>query len=181
MNPSSVRHPLMHRAIVACALLAAAALAGCSPDLTVPNPNRLPDLSGEWAYTASEIRLTGSTSGDSCTIEGVTMTLGEWVDIGTFGRTSEGVMRCTGELSRLSGPLPSYPVRRGGMVAHHFGFDFSGPDWRHQGFVSHDTVKVVALGDTIRRVVFTDTLSGSFRMRSAGVAFEGKYRAVRRK
>lgn len=180
LAPRAVHDRVMHRTIIACTLVAAAALAGCRPDLTVPNPNRLPDLSGEWSYTASEIRLTGSTSGASCTIEGVTMKLGEWVDIGLFGRASEGTMRCTGELSPLSGPLPSYPVRRGGMVAHHIAFDFSDPGWRHEGFLSHDTVKVVALGDTIRRVVFTDTMSGRFRMRSAGVGFEGKFLAVRR-
>lgn len=166
---------------IASAVVLIGVLAGCRPDLTEPNPNRLPDLSGDWSYSASEIRLVGSSSGASCRIDGVVMTLGEWVDIGLFGRAKGGSLRCTGELEPFSGPLPELPVRRGGMLAHYIAFDFSGPDWRHEGALSHDTVTVVALGDTTRRVVFTDTMSGWFRMNSNGVRFDGKFRAVRRK
>lgn len=168
-----------HR-IVAVALLAGA-LAGCRPDIAGPNPNRHPDVSGEWSYTATEMRMAGSASGASCSIEGMTMLLGEWVDVGFFGRASGGAMQCTGELSRFSGPLPSYPVRRGGMVHHYISFDLAGPDWRHEGALSHDTVVVAAFGDTIRRVVFTDTMSGSFRMETGGIRFDGKFHAVRRR
>lgn len=171
---------MIHRTIIACSLFAAAALAGCSPDLTEPNPNRPPDLSGEWAYTAEEIRMAGFTSDASCRIEGVTMRLGDWAKTGVHGRTSGGALRCTGELAPLSGPLSPLPIRRGGMIHHYVAFDFSSEKWRHDGALSHDTVRVVSFGDTIRRVVFTDTMSGLFSMQSGGIRFDGKFRAVRR-
>lgn len=162
-------------------------LYGCKPELpSEPGTVPLYDLSGEWSYNAFDMRMAGSPSGPACTIEGVVLTLGPWTRDGFFGRSSEGGMKCTGELSQFSGPLASYPIIDGGMVRTRqtadIAFSMSGShaSWRHEGFLSHDTVKVVERGDTIRRLVYTDTMTGHFRLRNGGVAFDGKFRAIRR-
>lgn len=163
-------------------LMLVVGMAACKPDLPL-NPNRIPpkpDLSGEWDYRAFGVRPAGSASAAACTIGGVVLTFESWTDKPLEGQASAGTMTCSGELSRLSGPLPPYPIRQGGMVYHHVAFSFAGPDWRHEGFLSHDTVVAVVLGDTIRRQVFGDTMGGIFRLRSGGLAFEGKFQAVRR-
>lgn len=167
---------------IACALLLLAA-SGCKPGLpSEPRGGELPDLSGEWSYAASDIRPAGSTASGSCSIEGVVLTLGPWRREGFSGRSSEGALRCSGDMSRFSGPLPSYPVRNGGMAfsTPWVAFDLGTPDWRHDGTLSHDTVTLVVLGDTIRRMSFGDTLRGSFRLRNGGVEMTGAFRAVRR-
>lgn len=165
-------------------LLLAGLLAGCKPELpTVAKPD-LPDLSGEWAYSASEMRLAGSDSGAECRIEGLTLRLGPWANEGLSGRSTGGELRCTEDLAPFSRALLSYPVREGGFVAlpsgMYFSFSLGSADWRHEGSLSHDTVKTVVLGDTVRKVVFTDTIFGSFRLRTGGVEFQGRYLAVRR-
>jgi hypothetical protein len=167
------------KAFAALALLGG--MAGCKPDL--PSGLRLPpkpDLSGKWDYRALDMRVVGSTRGDRCTIDGLVITLGRWTATGAEGRTSGGRMTCSGELNRFSAPLPSYSLEQVGIVYHRVGFSFAGPDWRHEGQLSHDTVTAVVLGDTLRRQVFSDTMYGDFRLRSGTLTFTGKFHAVRR-
>jgi hypothetical protein len=157
----------MYRTVV-CAFLLAGVLAGCKPDLPVePQGPKLPNLSGEWSYTASEMRLAGSGSGSSCDIEGVVLTLNPWTKDGFTGRTAGGFMKCTGDLTLFSGPQPSYPILGGGYVLldqPYVAFSISSNEWRNEGVLSADTT----------------TMSGAVRLRSGGIEFTGKFLAVRR-
>ncbi|MDQ3606994.1 MAG: hypothetical protein M3418_12520, partial [Gemmatimonadota bacterium] len=122
--------------------------------------SELPDLRGDWAYSATEIRVKGGNLPEECRIDGMRLTFGEWESKGLFGRSSGGQMLCSGTLASLSGQLPSYPIRDGGSVAQHFSFSIGTSDWLHTGFITHDTVQTVVGGDTVRSLLFTDTLWG---------------------
>jgi hypothetical protein len=164
-RPSSLFPLPSSRALALAAL--ALALPGCGED---PLPllggvpivtGRLPDLSGEWAYEATELRVVGRSGGRGCTIEGMLLHLGPWRATGFYGRTEGGVLACQGDLAVLSGALPSYPVRRGGMVDDQVAFDIGTPDWRHQG-----------------RIV-GDTMSGTLALRNGSLEMTGRFRVVR--
>lgn len=132
----------------------------CSPTVPV-EVSDLPQVAGEWAYSANEIRLVGRTSGAVCEIEGMRLHIGPWRSSGFYGRSEGGYMACTLDLEPLSGPLTSYPVRRGGAVLNFIAFDIGTPAWRHDGTLAGDT------------------MSGSFGIEQGGIRMEGRFRAVR--
>ncbi|HEV2146517.1 MAG TPA: hypothetical protein VGR37_03790 [Longimicrobiaceae bacterium] len=165
-------------------------LSACKPDSALgPDDSPLPDLSGTWAYTATEMRVEGISS-SRCDIDGMTLTFGPWgiADEGFEGRAAGGVLRCDGDLAFLSGSLPDYPVRNGTIawdpatrvVTPFVGFSISTRQWRHDGVLSNDTVRSVIRGDTLKRVVFGDTISGAVSMLNGGIPLRGRFRAVRR-
>jgi len=137
-------------------------LVACRPDITDPTAVELRDMSGEWEYTATQLRATGAPGAGECAIEDVTLSIAPWRATGFFGRSEGGMMRCTGALEPLSTALASYPVRRGGMVLHHIAFDFGTADWRHQGFVD------------------ADSMWGTFVLRSGGADLTGRFIARKR-
>jgi hypothetical protein len=134
-------------------------LPACSA-ITPTERSDLPEVAGEWAYTASDIRLAGRPAGPACEITGMTLALGPWRPTGFFGRTSGGDLSCTGDLAPISGPLPSYPVRRGGAVLHFIAFDIGSEDWRHDGTISGDS------------------MTGVFRLQQGSIRMEGNFLAV---
>jgi hypothetical protein len=138
-------------------------LAGCRPDMSGPEAVVLPDLSGDWSYSAEEIRAAGMHGGGECAIDQVTLTLAPWRATGFFGRSDGGRLQCSGALTPLSTELPSYPIRRGGMVSHHIAFDFGNPEWRHQGYME------------------ADTMWGTFLLRTGGAELTGTFKARRRR
>lgn len=140
---------------------ALALITGCSPDIPTVVHN-LPDVVGEWSYSATNITVVGRGGSARCEIEGVTLFIGPWRYSGFYGRSEGGRLNCTGNLRPLDGDLPSYPVRRGGAVAEFIAFDIGTPDWRHEG------------------TLVRDTMSGNFRLRSGGVDLQGQFRVVRR-
>jgi hypothetical protein len=156
----------------ALALLVVAGGEACRPDLTgteVPEGVRFLELTGEWAYTASDVHRAGSSTEAGCQISGVVLQLTKVKDAGAFtGRSSGGALACSGELGFLSGPLVSYPIGNGYTFNQFVSFDFGSPDWRHDGLVvSTDSVNI-------------DSMSGKFTLKTEGVVFEGNFRAVRR-
>lgn len=160
------------RSWIAAALLGAVC-AGCGPDLpTQPGPPpgvRFLQVTGDWEYFASEMRLAGSTGAAPCQIRDVTLSITQIRRAGAFsGRASPGQLTCGGELSFLSGPLTDYPVGNGYTFNQYISFDLGTPDWRHEG--------LVATEDSVWGV----SMSGSFRLRSGGLLFDGKFRASRR-
>ena len=157
---------------LALALLLIGAAGACRPDISgpdVPEGARFFELTGEWAYTASNIRRAGSSNDAGCEIGGVVLELEQVEDAGAFtGRSSGGALSCSGELAFLSGPLVSYPIGKGYTLNQFVAFDFGSPDWRHDGLVvSTDSVKI-------------DSMNGTFTLKTEGVVFEGDFRAVRR-
>lgn len=173
--------------------LLAAFLAGCRPDgATGPEAKSpLPDLSGTWTYQATGLHIPGSGTG-VCTVDSMTMEFGPWEAKGFGGRTSGGVLRCTGELGFLSGPLPSYPIVAGtmvlpdpgGYIPANAGFSISSQaGWRNEGMLAHDTVRKVVRGQTVvDHLDFHEdhmSMSGFVLMRTGGIAFDGNFRAVR--
>jgi hypothetical protein len=165
--PSSLFPLPSSRALALAALALAAAgcaegelpLLGAVPIVT----GTLPDLSGVWAYEAKELQVGGRSAGRGCTIDGMLLHLGPWRATGFYGRTEGGVLACEGDLAVLGGVLPSYPVRRGGMVDDEIAFDIGTSDWRHEGRIAGDTV------------------SGTLVLRSGSLEMSGRFRAVRRK
>ena len=157
----------------ALALLVIGAGEGCRPDdlsgPEVPAGVEFREITGEWAYTATDIRRAGSSTDPGCQISGVVLELEQVEDAGAFtGRSSGGALACSGELGFLSGPLVSYPIGEGYTFNQFVSFDFGSPDWRHDGLVvSTDSVKI-------------DSMNGKFTLRTEGVVFEGDFRAVRR-
>jgi hypothetical protein len=138
----------------------ALALTSCSvaPPLTGVEH---PDLQGEWSYGATDVQIVGRSGDRGCTIQGMALHLGPWRATGFYGRTEGGVLVCEGTLAVLNGALPSYPVRRGGMVSESIAFDIGTPDWRNEG--------------TLR----ADTMSGTLRLTNGSLQLTGRFRAVR--
>jgi hypothetical protein len=165
--PSSLWRRQAARTLALAALALAAAgcaegelpLLGAVPIVT----GTLPDLSGVWAYEAKELQVGGRSAGRGCTIDGMLLHLGPWRATGFYGRTEGGVLACEGDLAVLGGVLPSYPVRRGGMVDDEIAFDIGTSDWRHEGRIAGDT------------------MSGTLVLRSGSLEMSGRFRAVRRK
>ena len=156
----------------ALALLAVGAAGACRPDLTeseLPDGVKFLEVTGEWAYTASDIHRAGGSTQVGCQISGVVLQLTKVKGAGAFtGRSSGGALACSGELAFLSGPLVSYPIGDGYTFNQFVSFDFGSPDWRHDGLVaSTDSAKI-------------DSMSGKFTLKTEGVVFEGNFRAVRR-
>jgi hypothetical protein len=154
------------------ATLLAALVAACNPEIpTDPPPAGVSflELSGQWVYSASELRRAGSPGDAPCEVTGTILELRQIEGAGAFtGTSSGGVLTCPGELSMLSGPLIPYRIGEGYTFNQFVSFDFGSPDWRHDGLVvSKDSVTV-------------DSMSGEFTIRNAGVVFEGRFRAVRR-
>lgn len=147
-------------------------LAGCKPDLPVdPNPVaglKFLEVTGHWAYSATDVRLSGSPSPGPCEITGVTLTLTKIPKAGAFsGRSTGGRLTCMGDLSFLSGPLADYPIAEGYTFNQFVAFDLGSPDWRHDGYVATaDSVSV-------------DSMSGNFKLMNGGIMLEGLFRAVR--
>jgi hypothetical protein len=144
---------------------------GCKPDLPLdPTGSGLLYLRviGDWAYTASEIRLQGAQTSATCEITGVRLTLDQYErGGGFFGKSSGGQMKCGGSLSGFSGSFAGYPIGTGYTYNQFIAFDFGAPDWRHQGFVTTtDSVRV-------------DSISGTFILDNGGLVFAGKFRMVR--
>lgn len=132
------------------------ACVGASPTQT----SGLPEVEGEWAYSAFDIRVVGQPSAARCEITGVTLELGPWRSEGFTGRTEGGRLECSGELSPLSTDLPSYPVRRGGSVLDFIAFDIGSPDWRHDGKIG------------------ADTMGGIFWIQQPAYRLEGRFKAT---
>ena len=157
----------------AALLLFLIGVAACRPDdfsgPEVPEGVSFLELTGEWNYTATDIRRAGSSSDAGCQINGVVLELEQVENAGAFtGRSSGGALACSGELAFLSGPLVSYPIGKGYTLNQFVAFDFGSPDWRHDGLVvTTDSVHI-------------DSMNGNFTLRTEGVVFEGNFRAVRR-
>lgn len=148
-------------------------MSGCKPDLPVdpglPANVRFLEVTGEWTYSATDVRLRGSPSPGPCTITGITLTLTKIPKAGAFtGRSTRGRLECTGELAFLSGPIAELPIDNGYTFNQFIAFDLGSPDWRHDGLVSTtDSVSV-------------DSISGGFKLNNGGIEFEGHFRAIHR-
>lgn len=152
--------------------------AACKPDLGVepdlpPGVRIFLTLAGTWRYTATDVRLAGSSGPAPCRIDGVTLQLeqrrGERTGrpIGAFtGRSQGGQLTCAGNLAFLSGPVSSFPVDSGYTFNEFVAFDIGSPTWRHDGRVStHDSVRV-------------DSMWGAFTLNSGGIELNGLFSAV---
>jgi hypothetical protein len=156
--------------LAALMLLPIGAGGACRPDLSepdVPDGVRFLEVTGDWAYAASNVRRAGSSDGAGCQISGAVLHLEQVEGAGAFtGRSSGGELICSGELGFLSGPLVSYRIGEGYTFNQFIAFDFGSPDWRHDGVVSAGSVQV-------------DSMNGKFTLKTEGVVFEGIFRAVR--
>lgn len=154
------RFPRVRRFLVVAVL--GGSMGGCTPrDPFVPND--LPDVEGTWTYTAWGIAPRANDAVGNCSIDGMSFEIGPWRWDGFTGRSSESVLTCTGGLEPLTGPLPSYPLRRGGAVGPYISFDLGSSAWRHEG-------------------EFVDgMIEGTFMMTGAQMELTGHFRATRRK
>ena len=157
------------RVLAACL---AVALTGCKPDLPVdpgtPEGVRFLEISGAWSYSATDVKLVGSASPGPCEITGVKLTLTQVTNAGAFsGHSTGGEMKCAGSLAFLSGPLVDYPIGNGYTFNEFVAFDLGTPAWRHDGLVTTmDSIDI-------------DTMRGTFTLVNGGIAFEGRFSAVR--
>ena len=156
--------------------LAGAALllmVACAPDISLPTevpPGvKFLQVTGEWSYSATEIRRIGVPSDPPCEITGVTLRLDQIPTAGAFsGRSSGGTLVCTGELALFSGPLASLPIQTGYTFNEFVAFDFGSADWRHDGRVStSDSVNVTSM-------------TGTFTVKGGSVELRGEFMVHRR-
>lgn len=147
--------------------------AACSPE--IPTDPIKPDgvrvflqITGDWSYSATDVRRIGAPSDPPCRITGVRLSLTQVRGAGAFfGRSTGGTLTCTGELALLSGPLTSFQIADGYTFDEFVSFDFGSPDWRHGGLVTTaDSVNV-------------ETMVGTFTLKTGGVGLEGTFRAER--
>jgi hypothetical protein len=141
-------------------------LAACKPEIAAPSDVLpIPDLSGKWAYSATEIRATGVQGDGDCTIDQVTITLAPWRFNGFFGRSDGGRLQCSGDLAALSSPLPPYSIRRGGMllVSDFVLFWLGNHEWQHEGYLAGDSI------------------AGTFFLRTGGADLVGNFKAKRQR
>ena len=85
--PDIVRVPRIQAASkLSTSILLWTLVGGCAPDVPTVVHN-LPDVAGEWEYSASEIQIVGRGDSARCEIEGVTLVLGPWRDSGFYERS----------------------------------------------------------------------------------------------
>jgi hypothetical protein len=115
-------------------LLAAAALfsAACSGDATGPS---LPNLTGSWRYTATNL----SGSGASCSIANMSVSLTQAGSTFT-GTTVGGVLTCTAGGQSFTEQLGGAIVANGQINGNSVSFDFGTPDFHNTGAVSGNSV-----------------------------------------
>jgi len=111
---------------------------GCDDDLTGPV---MPDLTGEWSYSATNLRAPGSPGGVSCNVSDVTLSITQTGERIT-GTYSGGAVTCSNGLS-YSFPRDPYRSLTGSISVSEWDgfalvhFDLDQPyDWSHRGTVS---------------------------------------------
>lgn len=141
------------RRFVVLASLSLAAIAGCGSDSTSPDTI---DISGQWAYSASNL----AGGGVSCNISGVTLILSQ--SGSTFsGTTSGGSLSCTGAGGTVTTPLGTGSVASGQVNGSAVQFDFSTQDFHNAGSLSGSSMSGIVTAHVVSGTATTN-LSGSF-------------------
>ena len=161
--------PEARRAVLPLLALLALAAPGCTGD-EPPTESGISyqAVGGDWAYTASEVRLAGTDGEAPCQITGLVLHIEQLsykgARVGTLrGRTTGGTLTCGGNLSGFGGPVASYALGNAHTVNENIGFDIGTPDWRHDAVVDASA----------------DTMSGNFVLRNGALQLTGRFAARR--
>ncbi|HEY8468350.1 MAG TPA: hypothetical protein VIL18_01845 [Longimicrobiales bacterium] len=130
-------------------------LAGCSDS---PSEPRRPNLTGQWAYSATNI----SGGGVSCDVVGVTLNLTQ--SGSTFsGSATGGVLTCRAGGESVSVNLTSAVVANGSINGNQVVFDIDTSDWRNTGTLSGNSMSgVVNVRIDMGAPIGVILLSGNF-------------------
>ena len=113
---------------------------GCADDST--GPARMPDLNGQWTYSATNVRAPGDSGGVTCNVSGLTLSITQAGDL-LSGTYSGGTVRCSDGTS-FPVARDGYSTLTGSLVWDSEWDDFAlvglildqPYDWGHQGTVS---------------------------------------------
>jgi hypothetical protein len=127
-----------------------AVTAGCS-DLTGPS---IPEVTGQWTYNATNLQSSGVT----CGITGVTLSVTHQSGENFSGSTSGGTLNCSDGQQSISEPLANLTivsgvVRENGSIS----FNLQSQDWTNTGSLAGASMS----GSTSLRAG-DFTLTGSF-------------------
>lgn len=161
--------PGARRALLPLLALLPLSTAGCQGDEPPTEPGiSYQAVGGEWAYTASEVRVAGSDGEAPCQIGGLVLHIEQLsykgARVGTLkGRTSGGTLTCGGLLSGMSGPVAEFALGNAHTFNDNVSFDIGTPDWRHEGQVD----------------AAADSMGGHFRLKNGALQLQGRFVARR--